>query len=56
MRSFYCRTCSKQLHPLGIARHRAMHRDKKEYCEIRTPMGQIWIYRFDEDKQNAGKH
>jgi len=30
----HCHTCGKKFHSLGIARHRAMHREKKEYCEI----------------------
>ena len=29
-----CHTCDKDFHYLGIARHRAMHRDKNEICEI----------------------
>lgn len=30
----YCWTCNKFFHYLGIARHRAMHRDRKENCTI----------------------
>lgn len=30
----YCHTCEKAFHSLGIARHRAMHRDDAERCEI----------------------
>ncbi len=30
----FCHTCNKPYESLGIARHRAMHRDKKEDCEI----------------------
>ena len=30
----YCFTCDKFFHSLGIARHRAMHRDRKEICMI----------------------
>lgn len=30
----YCITCHKFFHPLGIARHRAMHRDNHEDCSI----------------------
>ena len=29
-----CHTCDKDFHYLGITRHRAMHRDRKEDCEI----------------------
>jgi len=31
----YCVTCSKTFLSQGIARHRAMHRDRKEKCIIR---------------------
>lgn len=30
----WCVTCGKAFHSLGIARHRAMHRDKKQNCTI----------------------
>ena len=30
----YCYGCGKWFHSLGIARHRAMHRDRKEDCTI----------------------
>ena len=30
----FCRTCGRDFHYLGIARHRSMHRDKNEDCEI----------------------
>lgn len=47
----YCFRCNKAFHPLGIARHRAMHREKKENCMIRYKNGQIighW-HNFKED-------
>lgn len=28
----YYHTCKKEYHPLGIARHHAMHRDRRENC------------------------
>lgn len=42
----YCVTCNKWFHFLGIARHRAFHRDKKEICEIRFTNGERkkWDY------------
>jgi len=30
----YCHTCKKSFNKFGIARHRAMHRDRKENCTI----------------------
>jgi len=30
----FCHTCDKAFQTLGIARHRAMHRDKREDCDI----------------------
>lgn len=35
----YCHTCAKQFHSLGIMRHRAMHRDKKQDCTITLKSG-----------------
>lgn len=42
----YCHTCRKWFNYLGIARHRAMHRDKKENCRIEFTDGRIikWGY------------
>jgi len=42
----YCLTCSKRFHYLGITRHRAMHRDKKEDCEIEYTHGNVIIHKF----------
>ena len=42
----YCETCRKSFHSLGIARHRAMHRDRKEDCEITYSDGKTWAYPF----------
>lgn len=30
----FCHLCGKEFHHLGIARHRAAHRHKRENCEI----------------------
>lgn len=35
---------------MGIARHRAKHRDKKEYCKIGFTNGIIVDYPFDDPK------
>lgn len=46
----YCYTCGCGFHPLGIARHRAMHRDRKENCVIRFDTYGVVRYPFaDED-------
>jgi len=42
----YCHTCGRALHSLGIMRHRAMHRDNREDCEITFTNGQRYRYRF----------
>lgn len=43
----YCKNCKRKFHPLGIARHRAMHRDKKEDCVIvnqEKGIATLWEY------------
>jgi hypothetical protein len=48
MSECYCRQCSRSFKSLGIARHRAMHRDKKEVVTIVfNKTGQVitWDYR-----------
>ena len=37
MAKHYCVTCHRWFHPLGIARHRSMHYDKRESCTIILP-------------------
>lgn len=44
--SCYCYTCKKSFHSLGIARHRAMHRDKKEDCRIAYGDGYIYTHEY----------
>jgi hypothetical protein len=46
----YCHTCGKWFHYLGISRHRASHRDKKEDCKITFTYGDTHIWRYSEDK------
>jgi len=50
----YCLTCKKDFHYLGIARHRAMHREKKEYCEIQYTNGQIYKHDYREKSEREG--
>ena len=38
----------KYFHWLGIARHRAMHRDKKEDCKITYSNGDTYIHLFSK--------
>lgn len=54
----YCHTCKKYYQSLGIMRHRAMHRDKREDCEITYSHGDTYIHHFskrflDVDKNNG---
>ncbi len=44
----YCYTCKKWFHYLGIARHRAMHRDKKENCKISYTDGSKYKYSYGD--------
>lgn len=46
MKDCYCHTCDKEFNSLGIARHRAMHRDKKEDCKITFKDGKTLNYKF----------
>lgn len=51
MNTHYCTKCEKTFKPLGIARHRAMHREKKENIRIITN-GYIitdWFYATDKN-------
>ena len=42
----FCHTFDKDFHYLGISRHRAMHRDKKEKCKITYTYGDTHIFDF----------
>ena len=46
----YCHTCRRDLHYLGVARHRTMHREKQEYCKITYTNGTTYVYYFDKPK------
>lgn len=44
----FCHTCDKWFHYLGINRHRAMHRDKREDCQITYTHGDSYIFKFSK--------
>lgn len=44
----YCFTCHKFFHYLGIARHRAKHRDKKEDCQITFTSGRTFKWEYSK--------
>ncbi len=48
MKNCYCYTCKKPFHYLGITKHRAMHRDKKEDCEIGYTNGKIYMHGYSK--------
>lgn len=45
----HCHTCEKDYHHLGIARHRAMHRDNNETCTITYSGGNTVKHLYGED-------
>lgn len=56
----FCFTCDIAFHYLGIATHRAMHRDRGEDCRIKYTNGNIETSYFsklkeirDEDKKTV---
>lgn len=44
----YCHTCKKELHYLGVAKHRAMHRNKKQDCKITYTHGDTYEYAYSK--------
>ena len=44
----YCHTCKKGIHYLGITRHRSMHRDKMEDCEITYTHGDTYLHEYSQ--------
>lgn len=53
LKQCYCHTCEKPFHYLGIARHRTMHRDKYEDCEITYTNGDTYLHKFsNRDKSH----
>lgn len=53
----YCTRCQRSFHPLGIARHRAMHLDKGHNFAIIYANGVIQEYnkKGDINGKNKGK-
>lgn len=51
----YCHTCQKAFHYLGINRHVAMHRDKKEDCRVTYTYGDTYLYKFSEPENSHNK-
>lgn len=47
----YCWTCDKFFHHLGVARHRAMHRDRKENCTITYDDCETVTHQFSKRKE-----
>lgn len=47
----YCHTCKRGFLPLGIARHRAMHRDKKEDCKISYSDGYTYEHNYSRPSE-----
>lgn len=47
-KSCRCHTCERDFHYLGINRHVAMHRDRKEDCEVTFTYGDRYKYNFAE--------
>jgi hypothetical protein len=44
----HCHTCGKWFSSLGIARHRAGHRDRKERCTITFSDGDTYTWDYTE--------
>lgn len=47
----YCETCDRDIRSLGIARHRAMHRDRKENCIIQYSTGETYEHPYGEENE-----
>lgn len=48
LKNCYCYTCEKAFHYLGITRHRAAHRDKREDCKIEFTHGDVHTWKYSE--------
>lgn len=44
----YCHTCKRNFHYLGITRHRAAHRYRREDCEITYTYGDTYLHPYSE--------
>lgn len=49
----YCFTCDRHFHYLGINRHRAMHRDRGEYCKIRYTAGNVREFFYNKGDRGS---
>lgn len=49
----YCWTCAKDFHYLGINRHVAMHRDRREDCKVTYTYGDTHTYHFSKKADAA---
>jgi len=52
LKECYCHTCRKEFHYLGIARHRAMHRERKENCKITYTHNDTYLHNFGDKNGN----
>lgn len=50
-RNCRCHTCRCDFHYLGIARHVAMHRDRKQDCTVTYTYGDTHVYKFSESRR-----
>ena len=46
----YCHTCQKYFHYLGINKHRAMHREKREDCKITYTHGDTYNFKYSKSE------
>jgi len=44
----YCHTCKRYFHWLGITRHRAAHRERKEDCKITYTNGDTYLHPYSK--------
>jgi len=44
----YCHTCKKYFHYLGITKHRAAHRGRREDCTITFTHGDTWTWLYSK--------
>lgn len=55
LKACYCYTCAKAFHYLGIARHRAAHRDHQEDCRVSYTNGDTYTHRHSTSFLLIGK-
>jgi hypothetical protein len=47
----YCHTCGRTISSMGIARHRSMHRERREICVIEYSGGNVLQHDYSEKKR-----